>query len=133
EQLEKEMHEVVMFIGTGEYNKIVPLLRAFEDGKLEKKSFVKIPKFIHTEFDPRMTTTPKYMAWLKISEGCNRNCTFCIIPTLRGKLRSRTIDSLVEEAKKLAASGVKELNLISQDFSDYGVDLPDAPEKKKTG
>lgn len=132
-ELEKEMPEVDMFIGTGEYNKIVPLLKAFEEGKLEKKSFVEIPKYIHTEFDPRMTTTPNYMAWLKISEGCNRNCTFCIIPTLRGKLRSRTIDSLVEEAKKLAASGVKELNLISQDFSDYGVDLPDAPSKKKTG
>jgi ribosomal protein S12 methylthiotransferase len=91
DDLEKEMPEVDMFIGTGEYNKIVPLLKAFEEGKLEKKSFVEIPKYIHTEFDPRMNTSPGYMAWLKISEGCNRNCTFCIIPTLRGKLRSRTI------------------------------------------
>ncbi|MFZ4714005.1 MAG: 30S ribosomal protein S12 methylthiotransferase RimO [Bacteriovoracaceae bacterium] len=121
--LESEMPEVDMFIGTGEYNKIVPLLRAFEEGKLEKKSFVEIPKFIHTEFDPRLNTSPSYMAWLKISEGCNRNCTFCIIPTIRGKLRSRSVDSLVAEANKLVFSGVKELNLISQDFSDYGVDL----------
>lgn len=121
--LESEIPEVDMFIGTGEYNKIVPLLRAFEEGKLDKKSFVEIPKFIHTEFDPRLNTSPKYMAWLKISEGCNRNCTFCIIPTIRGRLRSRTVDSLVNEAKKLVESGVKELNLISQDFSDYGVDL----------
>lgn len=121
--LEKEMPEVDMFIGTGEYNKIVPLLRAMEEGKLEKKSFVEIPRYIHTEFDPRLNTSPGYMAWLKISEGCNRNCTFCIIPTLRGKLRSRTVDSLVAEATALAAQGVKELNLISQDFSDYGVDL----------
>ena len=95
-----------------------------EEGKLEKKSFVEIPRYIHTEFDPRLNTSPFYMAWLKISEGCNRNCTFCIIPTLRGKLRSRTVDSLVKEAEQLAATGVRELNLISQDFSDYGVDLP---------
>ncbi len=122
-ELEEEMPEVDMFIGTGEYNKIVPLLKAFEEGKLEKKSFVEIPKYIHTEFDPRLNTSPNYMAWLKISEGCNRNCTFCIIPTLRGKLRSRSVESLVKEAKKLTESGVKELNLISQDFSDYGSDF----------
>jgi ribosomal protein S12 methylthiotransferase len=123
DQLEAELPEVDMFIGTGEYHKIVPLLRALEDGKLEKKSFVEIPKFIHTEFDPRLNTSPFYMAWLKISEGCNRNCTFCIIPTLRGKLRSRSVESLVAEAQKLVETGVKELNLISQDFSDYGVDF----------
>ena len=125
DQLEESLPEVDMFIGTGEYNKIVPLLKALEDGKLEKKSFVEIPKFIHTEFDPRLNTSPFYTAWLKISEGCNRNCTFCIIPTLRGRLRSRSVESLVTEAKKLAESGVKELNLISQDLSDYGVDLDD--------
>jgi ribosomal protein S12 methylthiotransferase len=122
-ELEKELPEVDLIIGTGEYNKIVRLLNAFEDGTLEAKSFVEIPKFIHTEYDPRVNTSPFYMAWLKISEGCNRNCTFCIIPTLRGRLRSRSVDSLVEEAKTLAGTGVKELNLISQDLSDYGVDL----------
>lgn len=95
-ELEKEMPEVDMFIGTGEYHKIVPLLKAFEEGKLSQKSFVEIPKYIHTEFDPRLNTSPSYMAWLKISEGCNRNCTFCIIPTIRGKLRSRSVDSLVK-------------------------------------
>lgn len=122
-ELEKEMPEIDMFIGTGEYNKIVPLLKALEDGKLEKKSFVEIPKFIHTEFDPRLNTSPFYTAWLKISEGCNRNCTFCIIPTLRGKLRSRSVESLVKESKQLVSDGVRELNVISQDLSDYGVDL----------
>lgn len=125
DELEKSLPEVDMFIGTGEYNKIVPLLTALENNKLEKKSFVEVPRFIHTEFDPRLNTSPFYTAWLKISEGCNRNCTFCIIPTLRGRLRSRTVDSLVEEAKKLSESGVRELNLISQDLSDYGVDLSD--------
>ncbi|HXH75562.1 MAG TPA: 30S ribosomal protein S12 methylthiotransferase RimO [Bacteriovoracaceae bacterium] len=129
-ELEDSMPEVDMFIGTGEYQKIVPLLRAMEEGKLEKKSFVEIPRYIHTEFDPRLNTSPFYMAWLKISEGCNRNCTFCIIPTLRGKLRSRTVDSLVKEAEQLAATGVRELNLISQDFSDYGVDLDGGGKKE---
>ncbi|MBY0518387.1 MAG: 30S ribosomal protein S12 methylthiotransferase RimO [Bacteriovoracaceae bacterium] len=128
-ELESEMPEIDMFIGTGEYNKIVPLLKALDEGKLEKKSFVEIPRYIHTEFDPRLNTSPGYMAWLKISEGCNRNCTFCIIPTLRGKLRSRTVDSLVAEAKNLAGQGVRELNLISQDFSDYGVDLENGGKK----
>jgi len=123
QDLEKEMPEVDLFIGTGEYDKVAFYLRALEEGKLEKKSFVEIPKYIHTEFDPRINTSPSYMAWLKISEGCNRNCTFCIIPTLRGKLRSRTVSSLVAEAQKLADQGVKEINLISQDLSDYGVDL----------
>ncbi|MDH4468319.1 MAG: 30S ribosomal protein S12 methylthiotransferase RimO [Bacteriovoracaceae bacterium] len=122
-ELEAEMPEVDLFIGTGEYQKIVPLLRALEEGKLEKKSFVEIPKYIHTEFDPRMNTSPKHMAWLKVSEGCNRNCTFCIIPTLRGKLRSRSVESLTVETKRLVESGVKEINIISQDLSDYGVDL----------
>ncbi|OUR93780.1 ribosomal protein S12 methylthiotransferase RimO [Halobacteriovorax marinus] len=125
DELVESLPEVDMFIGTGEYNKITKLLRALEDGKLESKSFVEIPKFIHTEFDPRLNTSPFYTAWLKISEGCNRNCTFCIIPTLRGRLRSRTVASLIAEAKKLAEGGVRELNLISQDLSDYGVDLED--------
>lgn len=121
--LETELPEVDLIIGTGEYHKIVKLLRAYEDGSLAVKSHVEIPKFIHTEFDPRINTSPFYTAWLKISEGCNRNCTFCIIPTLRGRLRSRTVPSLVEEANNLSRTGVRELNLISQDLSDYGVDL----------
>ena len=122
-ELERSLPEVDLFIGTGEYHKIVSLLRALEEGRLDAKSHVEIPKYIHTEFDPRMNTSPFYTAWLKVSEGCNRNCTFCIIPTLRGKLRSRSIPSLVEEAKSLVSSGVRELNIISQDLSDYGSDL----------
>jgi len=123
EEMEKGLAEVDLFIGTGEYSKVAILLKALEEGKLEKKSHVEIPRYIHTELDPRINTSPFYMAWLKISEGCNRNCTFCIIPTIRGKLRSRSVESLVEEAKTLASKGVKELNIISQDLSDYGVDF----------
>jgi len=123
--LEDDIPEVDLLIGTGEYHKITKLLKAMEEGQLESKSHVEIPKFIHTEFDPRLNTSPFYMAWLKISEGCNRNCTFCIIPTIRGRLRSRSVESLVVEAEKLGKDGVRELNLISQDLSDYGVDLDD--------
>jgi ribosomal protein S12 methylthiotransferase len=123
QDLETDLPEVDLIIGTGEYHKIVKLLKAFEDGRLEAKSHVEIPKFIHTEFDPRLNTSPFYMAWLKVSEGCNRNCTFCIIPTIRGRLRSRSVESLIAESKILAKSGVREVNVISQDLSDYGVDL----------
>ena len=122
-EIEAEIPEVDLIIGTGEYAKITQFLKALEQGKLEKKSFVEIPKYIHTEFDPRLQTTPKHTAWLKVSEGCNRKCTFCIIPTLRGSLRSRTVESLVTEAQNLVDQGVKELNVISQDLSSYGVDL----------
>lgn len=126
QDLEKELPEVDLIIGTGEYNKIVTLLKAYEDGNLKAKSHVEIPKFIHTEFDPRINTSPFYTAWLKISEGCNRNCTFCIIPSLRGRLRSRSVESLVAEAQNLSETGVREFNLISQDLSDYGVDLDES-------
>ena len=122
-QMERDLPEVDLLIGTGEYHKIKNLLKAFEEGRLEAKSHVEIPKYIHTEYDPRINTSPFYTAWLKVSEGCNRNCTFCIIPTLRGTLRSRSVDSLVVEAKNLVATGVREINIVSQDLSDYGSDL----------
>ncbi|MCY4645082.1 MAG: 30S ribosomal protein S12 methylthiotransferase RimO [Bacteriovoracales bacterium] len=121
-ELEEALPEVDLFIGTGEYHKIAILLKALEEGSLKRKSFVDIPKFIHTDLDPRIKTSPPHIAWLKVSEGCNRNCTFCIIPTLRGKLRSRKTASLVAEAHRLCELGAKELNIISQDLSDFGSD-----------
>ena len=123
QQMESELPEVDLLIGTGEYHKIVSLLKALEEGRLEAKSHVEIPKYIHTEWDPRINTSPFYTAWLKISEGCNRNCTFCIIPTLRGRLRSRSVHSLVTEVTHLVQTGVREINVVSQDLSDYGSDL----------
>lgn len=122
DDIEKELTEVDLIIGTGEYHKITTLLAALKEGSLDKKSFVEYPRYIHTELDPRINTSPAYMAWLKISEGCDRKCTFCIIPELRGKLRSRSVTSLVTEATRLVDGGVKELNLISQDLSRYASD-----------
>ncbi len=121
--LEKEMPEVDLFIGTGEYHRVVELLQKRALGKLKQKTFVDIPTFIHTSEHPRVNTGAAHSAFLKISEGCVRNCSFCIIPKLRGhSVRSRTIASLVEEATNLAASGVKELNLVAQDLTHYGIE-----------
>jgi ribosomal protein S12 methylthiotransferase len=126
-QLEQEMPEVDLFIGTGQYHRITELLnahgKAIEMGDpLPKRSYVDQPAFIHTEKDPRMHTGPSYTGYLKLSEGCNRRCAFCIIPKLRGNVRSRTVESLVEEATAMAARGVRELNLVAQDLTEYGME-----------
>ncbi|MCO5141987.1 MAG: 30S ribosomal protein S12 methylthiotransferase RimO [Oligoflexia bacterium] len=122
-ELEVEMPEVDLFIGTGEYHRVVELLQKKALGKLKTKTFVDIPTFIHTAETPRINTGLNHSAFLKISEGCVRNCSFCIIPELRGhKVRSRSVDSLVSEAKKLVSDGVKELNLVAQDLTHYGID-----------
>jgi len=127
DKLEKELPEVDLFIGTGQYHRITELLsarsRALEEGSpLPKRSYVDQPAFIHTENDPRLHTGPAHTAFLKISEGCNRRCAFCIIPKLRGNVRSRTIDSLVAEATQMAARGVREINLVAQDLTEYGME-----------
>ena len=125
--LEKEMPEVDLFIGTGQYHRITELLNKHGEAlalgaQMPQRSYVDQPAFIHTEKDPRVHTGPLYSAYLKLSEGCNRRCAFCIIPTLRGNVRSRTIASLVEEAKQLAGRGVRELNLVAQDLTEYGME-----------
>jgi len=126
-ELEKQMPEIDLMIGTGQYHRITEILenrdRALKEGaKHPPRSYIDFPAFIHTEKDARVHTGPAHSAFLKLSEGCNRRCAFCIIPTLRGNVRSRTIDSLVEEATALAANGVKELNLVAQDLTHYGIE-----------
>jgi len=81
-----------------------------------------LPTYLYDSNTPRLLATPRHYAYIKIAEGCDYKCAFCIIPTLRGHYRSRSIESVVQEAERLAASGVKELLLISQDTSFYGVD-----------
>ena len=126
-QLEQEMPEVDLFIGTGQYHRITELLekhgKSLEAGApLPNRSYVDQPAFIHTEKDPRLLTGPSFTAFLKLSEGCNRRCSFCIIPKIRGNVRSRTIASLLEESRNLAAQGVRELNLVAQDLTEYGME-----------
>jgi ribosomal protein S12 methylthiotransferase len=124
--LEDELPEVDHFLGTGEYHRIDEVLRARE-GHLPK-SFVDTPLYIHDELSPRLNSWKPHSAYLKISEGCNHRCAFCIIPQLRGKMRSRTIESLCVEAATLAQQGVKEVNLVSQDSTAYGTDLRDGTD-----
>ncbi|MBI3535633.1 MAG: 30S ribosomal protein S12 methylthiotransferase RimO, partial [Deltaproteobacteria bacterium] len=125
QELEKELPEVDLFVGTGLYHKITEILNQSKlkfGAEIPKRSYINQPAFIHTENDLRIKTGSTYSAYLKISEGCNRLCSFCIIPKLRGNVRSRSIESLVAETKTLAKGGVKELNLIAQDLTEYGME-----------
>jgi len=123
DELQKEMPEVDLIIGTGEYQRIAELVDWARKGELPQRAYVNKPVFLHTDAHPRVHTGEFYSAYLKISEGCNRHCSFCIIPTLRGNTRSRDVDSLVEEATRLAEQGVKELNLVAQDLTEYGMEF----------
>ncbi len=123
--LEGELPEVDHFLGTGEYHRIDDVLAA-SAGQLPR-SYVDTPLYMHDEQTPRVHSWSRHSAYLKISEGCNHRCAFCIIPTLRGRLRSRTIESLVTEAAGMVQQGVREINLISQDSTAYGRDLYGRP------
>ncbi len=129
--LESELPEVDAFLGTGEYHRISEVLKSRD--KAAPKTHVDVPMYLPDEFAPRVHSWSQASAYLKISEGCDHRCAFCIIPTLRGKLRSRTIPSLVAEARSLAEQGVVELNLVSQDSTAYGKDLDNADVGKLLG
>ena len=143
EELKAQIPEIDAILGTGEVPAIVaaiagaggskeqdppyavPLLRS--NGEVvtlggAKKAVANLPDYLYDSNTPRLLATPRHYAYIKIAEGCDYKCAFCIIPTLRGHYRSRSIESVVQEAERLAASGVKELLLISQDTSFYGVD-----------
>jgi len=123
-ELAKEMPEVDHFLGTGAYVQIGDLLAA----EAAPRQIIPDPDYVHDARTPKVNSSPKWTAYLKISEGCDNACAFCIIPTLRGAQRSRPIDDLVAEARTLAASGVRELNLVAQDLTAYGHDLPGRPQ-----
>lgn len=119
-ELRDALPEVDVFVGTGEFVRITEILRrkrAQLDGPL---AYVGAAHILPDHTTPRVTTSPFYTAYLKIAEGCNHRCAFCIIPKIRGRQESRPIDSVVAEAALLAAQGVKELNLIAQDLTAYG-------------
>jgi ribosomal protein S12 methylthiotransferase len=123
-ELAKEMPEVDHFLGTGAYVQIGDLLAA----EAAPRQIIPDPDYVHDARTPKVNSSPKWTAYLKISEGCDNACAFCIIPTLRGAQRSRPIDDLVAEARTLAAGGVRELNLVAQDLTAYGHDLPGRPQ-----
>jgi len=124
QELAKELPEVDFFIGTGEVPKIVEILQR-QQADDNRRQYVGIPQYLYDHVTPRVRTTPSYTAFLKVSEGCDHRCAFCIIPQLRGPHRSRSIDSVVNETVLLAQGGVKEINLIAQDLTAYGRDRKD--------
>ena len=117
----EQMPEVDGILGTGSYTEIVPAIDALLEGNaVADFGSIDAPE----QETGRILTTPEHYAYIKIAEGCDNRCAYCIIPYLRGKFRSRQMDDVLYEARLLAASGVKELIVVAQDTSRYGTDLP---------
>ena len=121
QEIFEQLPEVDGILGTGSYTQIVPALEAL----LNNETVVDFGSIDAPEEETgRILTTPEHYAYLKIAEGCDNRCAYCIIPYLRGKFRSRQLDDVLYEARLLAASGVKEMIVVAQDTSRYGTDLP---------
>jgi ribosomal protein S12 methylthiotransferase len=118
DELARELPEVDHFLGTGAY---VEIARVVSDAQA-KRLVVPDPDFVHSAATPRVNSLPSHTAYVKIAEGCDNACAFCIIPKLRGPQRSRPIDDVVAEAAALAAQGTVELSLVAQDLTAYGQD-----------
>ena len=125
--IREEMPEVDVVIGTGAVDRVADLLDAArpDDGPVVA---VDRPCTVPGADAPRVLSTPRYTAYLKIAEGCSQRCTFCIIPRLRGRQRSRPVADVVAEARRLAAEGVRELNLVAQARTHYGPDRRDGTD-----
>src|SRR5947199_24558 len=149
DEIRKNIPEVDAVVGTGELEKILPAVgieasarsdspfriltsRAEGDARAANGRFSRetwdgaiadLPNYLYDEATPRILATPRSTAYIKVAEGCDHPCSFCIIPQLRGKFRSRRFDSVVAEAERLAQSGVREITLIGQDTTCYGEDF----------
>lgn len=119
-ELRREVPAIDAVVGTGS---VLDIATAVAGGNVTAPSLERLPDWLPNAATPRILTTATHTAYLKISEGCDHICTFCIIPKLRGKHRSRTIADVVSEARSLVEMGVKELNLVAQDSTSYGEDL----------
>ncbi len=124
DELSAELPEVDLFLGTGDAPRLVELL---EDhlGRGGVREAVGEPEFLYDHTTPRVRSSPFYSTYVKIAEGCANHCSYCVIPQLRGPLRSRSLASVVQEVRRLVGAGVKEVNLIAQDITAYGADLED--------
>lgn len=122
DELVEGLPEADLFVGSGEFQNIARILKNHEAGDTTKR-FFNLPTYLQEEETPRVNSQPGHRAYLKISEGCLKRCAFCAIPKIRGNLQSRKLSAIVNEATLLAAGGVRELNIISHDFTDYGFDL----------
>ncbi|MBI4161409.1 MAG: 30S ribosomal protein S12 methylthiotransferase RimO [Acidobacteria bacterium] len=119
EQLRREIPEIDAMLGVADIERIAAACR-LDPG--ETPGLTGLPAYLPTHLTPRVLSTPPGSAYLKISEGCDHECAFCVIPKIRGRMRSRPAASLVEESRRLAARGVRELNLVGEDTSAYGRD-----------
>lgn len=141
-EMSKDMPEVDLFVGLGEFDRLGTLLKEKFGGSTERvqvgermlpeemakkklSDFSPSRQLLPDPDLPRILATPKHYSYLKISEGCSHRCSFCVIPHIRGDLKSRPVDSIVREVRELVAGGVKEFNLIAQDLNEYGKDLRD--------
>ncbi|MGE4542639.1 MAG: 30S ribosomal protein S12 methylthiotransferase RimO [Pedobacter sp.] len=124
EDMAKELPEVDILLGTGDVPRILELIDAHDRGESVRQS-VGLPQYLYDETTPRVTSSPFYSTYVKIAEGCNNLCSYCIIPQLRGPLRSRSIASVVAEVERLVAAGAQEINLIAQDITAFGADRHD--------
>jgi ribosomal protein S12 methylthiotransferase len=119
-EIREQIPEVDAVIGTGEVEKILEVC----EGRIrEDAADAGLPTYLYHDLTPRVLATPRHTAYIKINEGCDHPCSFCVIPQLRGRFRSRRFESVVSEAQNLAAAGVREINLIGQDTTFYGEDL----------
>jgi len=128
--LKEQLPEVDLFLGTAEGPQIVELIeqQLQNDIPVEK---IGLPEYLYDHETPRVNSSPTYTSYIKIAEGCSNHCSYCIIPQLRGKLRSRSIASVVAEAHHLADQGVTEIVLIAQDITDFGADRNDGATLEK--
>ncbi len=117
----EELPEVDAFVGTGSWDKIMEAIDAVLTGK--RIALLGDSKIIYNSQNPRLITTPFYSNYVKIAEGCNHRCAFCSIPLMRGNYRSRSIEDIEQEVRRLVERGAKEINLIAQDTTNYGYDL----------
>ena len=126
--LEDEIPEVDLFLGTGEVTHIADYIKKLEKREvLKSRTFTGKPDFLMDSSHPRLISTPSHTAYLKIAEGCSNCCSYCVIPIVRGRYRSRKPDDILKEAKVLAERGVKEIILTAQETTAYGKDLRGKP------
>ena len=118
-EIEKNLPEVDAVLGTNELERITALCEGLESAPEEDP----LKLYLYTDSTPRVLATPRHYAYIKIAEGCDHPCTFCVIPQYRGKFRSRRFESVISEATRLFSQGVREINLIGQDTTCYGEDL----------
>ena len=120
-ELMSEMPEIDAVVGTGTYRQIAEIVKQTLNGE---KGIINTDEINYNlDYEKRILSTPSHYAYVKIAEGCNNNCSYCIIPRLRGRFRSREMNNIIEEVKDIVAQGVKEIILVAQDTTKYGIDI----------